>query len=176
MKKINAIRIFFAKKDTKLIKYFFALVVVLFALFFVEYSYHCVFEKVCSSDTVNSIVRRKGTITAPNGVIRVEVADTKSSRVLGLSGRKGLAEDTGLLFIFDTSGKYGFWMKDMLFPLDIIWINDDGFIVEIERNISPDTYPKTYVNAIPARYVLEVQAGEAEKKGVYIGTKVNIEK
>ena len=67
-------------------------------------------------------------------------------------------------------------MKDMLFSLDILWINNDGVVVEVERNITPTTYPKTFINSSAATYVLEINAGEAEKRGLYIGSKVRIEK
>jgi uncharacterized membrane protein (UPF0127 family) len=67
-------------------------------------------------------------------------------------------------------------MKDMLFPLDIIWINQNGVIVEIERNAKPESYPKVYINASPASYVLELNAGIAEQQGMFIGSKVKISK
>ncbi len=150
-------------------------IVVIVAFFFVGmYGYRCLFEKVCGMDTVNKIVRKEIIITTPHGEINAEVVDTKSGRELGLSGRSTMKDNDGLLFIFDTPGRYAFWMKDMAFPLDIIWINKDGVIVEIERNAKPESYPKTYMNTFPATYVLEVNAGIAEKQGLFIGSKVKI--
>ena len=149
--------------------------IVLVALFFISmYGYRCFFEKVCGNDVINRFVRHDVTITTPHGALTAEVADTKSSRELGLSGRTQIRDNEGLLFVFDAPGRYGFWMKDMLFPIDILWINQNGIVVEIERNATPESYPKTYMNASPATYVLEMAANKAEEQGLYIGSKVKI--
>ncbi len=154
-------------------KFFSAIIIILF--FFVGmYGYRCLSEKVCEVDILERFVRHDITITTPKGAMTVEVADTKSSRELGLSGRTKMNDNDGLLFIFDHPGRYGFWMKDMLFPLDIIWINQNGVVVEIERNAQPEDYPKTYINKSDASYVLELNAGIAEKLGLFIGSKVKI--
>lgn len=154
---------------------FSAIVLVIF--FFVGmYGYHCLFEKVCKVRFIDNLVRHSATVTTPKGIIIAELADTKSSRELGLSGRPIMKDGEGLLFEFDASGRYGFWMKDMMFPLDIIWINQDGIVVEVERNVKPDSYPKTFMNASPASYVLELNAGIAEKHRLFIGSKVKISK
>lgn len=84
-----------------------------------------------------------------------------------------------MLFVFDVPGKYGFWMKDMRFPIDMVWISQDGTVVHIEREVSPSTYfdfnpPKTFVNTPDAKYVLEMASGTSEKYGLYLGTKVGI--
>ena len=161
----------FIPKTSKIL-YF---IVTIFVFFFVGwYGFRCGFEKVCGNSVTNKIIRHTRIIKTPNGEIRTEVADTKSSRELGLSGRQKMEDNEGLLFIFDTPGRYGFWMKDMLFSLDIIWINKDGVVVEIERNVKPESYPKAFINASPATYVLEINEGEAEKKGLFIGSKVKI--
>jgi hypothetical protein len=145
------------------------------------YGHSCVYQKDCKVDSINQFVRHDVTITMPNGAIVAEVADTPASRELGLSGREGLRENEGMLFIFDHPGKYGFWMKDMLFPLDIIWINQNGVVVHVERNVSPESYnslprtnPQTFVNTIDASYVLELAAGASDTYGVYLGSKVEI--
>mgnify|MGYP000924508267 FL=1 len=151
-------------------------VLVLVCFFLGSYSFKCLSEKICEVDLINHFIRHDTLITAPRGVIHAEVADTKSTKELGLSGRKEMGKDEGLLFVFDDSGRYGFWMKDMMFPLDIIWLNQNGLVVEIERNLSPDTYPKAYINKTPASYVLEINAGRSEELGLFIGSKVKISK
>lgn len=154
-------------------KIFSAVIIVSF-FFIGMYGYRCFFEKVCDIDVLEKFVRHDVTIATPKGAITVEVADTKSSRELGLSGRPKMNDNDGLLFIFDHPGRYGFWMKDMLFALDIIWINQNGVVVEIERNATPESYPKAYINKSDANYVLELNAGIAEKHGLFIGSKVKI--
>jgi uncharacterized membrane protein (UPF0127 family) len=158
------------------------IVIVLAALVALAYGYRCEGEKVCGSTLVNQIVRSGATITMPNGnVLDVEVADTGASRELGLSGRKVISPTDGLLFVFDQPGRYGFWMKDMKFPIDIVWINEDGVVVHAEREVSPDTYfnynpPKTFINGPEASYVLELASGQSEKLGLYLGAKVEIKR
>jgi uncharacterized membrane protein (UPF0127 family) len=154
----------------------FSVLVLVFFFAVGMYGYQCFFEKVCDVKVLERFVRHDVIITTPRSTLTVEVADTKSSRELGLSGRPSMKDDEGLFFVFDTPGRYGFWMKDMLFPLDIIWINQNGVIVEIERNAKPESYPKVYINASPASYVLELNAGIAEQQGMFIGSKVKISK
>ena len=67
-------------------------------------------------------------------------------------------------------------MKDMLFPLDIIWISSDFHIVHIEKNLSAQTYPTIYYPNAPAEYVLEISAGESDKNNIKIGDLVKISK
>lgn len=105
--------------------------------------------------------------------IRVTLADTKEERKRGLSGVPSLRDLEGKLFLFDESGLHGIWMKDMLFPIDIIWINDDLEIVDIANNVSPDTYPEVFGPREPARYVLEVKAFFADSYKLQIGDRVN---
>jgi hypothetical protein len=99
------------------------------------------------------------TIYVGSTAITVAVADEYEERVLGLSGVRELGDFDGKLFIFDEDAKHGIWMKDMLFALDIIWIDKDLRVVHIEENIQPDTYPsRVFAPQVDARFVLEVNA------------------
>jgi len=109
------------------------------------------------------------TVTIGSTTIAVEVADTEALRNQGLSGRSDLPGGTGMLFVFDTDGLWSFWMKDMLFPLDIIWADAQGRIVGIAHSVSPDTYPQSFTPGEPARYALEVPAGFAKEHGIAEG-------
>lgn len=153
--------------------------IALLSIIVLTFTYKCGIEKVCKSSLLEKVVRSGAVITLPQGKLSVEIADTPSARMQGLSGRTGLDEGEGMLFVFDQPGRYGFWMKDMTFPIDIVWISQDGYVVHMEKNVSPDTYfkqdpPQTFVNTPNALYVLELGAGEAEKHGLYLGTKVKI--
>jgi len=106
--------------------------------------------------------------------IRATIADTPATREKGLSGRAGLANDEGMLFIFPRDGTYSFWMKDMRFSIDIIWISAGGRIVHIAPDVSPETYPEDFVSPTPARYVLEVPAGFAGVHGLDVGDIVGL--
>lgn len=104
----------------------------------------------------------------------VKIADTQDKRTQGLSLVAKLPKDQGLLFVFNDSGYYGFWMKDMQFPLDLLWVDSNGYVVHSELNISPETYPNTFINSTPAKYVLEVNNGIADELGLKVGERLKI--
>ncbi len=106
----------------------------------------------------------------------VDVADTPVLQERGLSGHAPLADNAGMLFVFGAPDKYGFWMKEMNFPLDIIWISSDYHIVFMEKNLAPRTYPTIYYPASPAQYVLEISAGQTDTLNIKIGDAVNFTK
>ncbi len=95
--------------------------------------------------------------------IAVEIADTIPEQINGLSGRVSLPEHTGLLFVFNTIDTHGIWMKDMLFPIDVIWLDEQLRIVDIKRDFKPESYPEIALPKQPARFVLEVPAGFSTK-------------
>ena len=103
-----------------------------------------------------------------------DLAITESERENGLSAWPNLGINRGMLFVFDTPFEYGFWMKDMDFPIDIIWIGADKKIVYIEKNVQPDSYPTKYSPDKPALYVLEIPAGESEASHFAVGDAVDI--
>ena len=103
--------------------------------------------------------------------VAVEVRDTEEGRSQGLSGREKLAEDEGMLFVFDQPGIYGFWMKGMKFPLDFIWIKDNA-VAEITENVAVsrmDIRPKEAVDK-----VLEVNSGWVKQNNVRVGDKIKL--
>ena len=100
----------------------------------------------------------------------VEIADTPEERAQGLSGRTSIPDDHGMLFVFPEAGSYGFWMKDMQTSIDIIWLSDDGEVLRVNANVSPDTYPDSFYPPRPVRYVLETRAGLAGERGWGLGT------
>ncbi|MDO8659608.1 MAG: DUF192 domain-containing protein [Candidatus Parcubacteria bacterium] len=104
--------------------------------------------------------------------IQVELALTGGEQEQGLSGRQGLNNNEGMLFVFDRPDKYSFWMKDMNFPIDIIWINENMKVVYIKENALPNSYPETYESNENAKYILEVVSGFSEKNNFKIGDKV----
>lgn len=113
-------------------------------------------------------------ITIGHKKVKVELAKTEPERQKGLSGRDFLPEDVGLLFVFDKPGTYGIWMKEMNFAIDIIWISADQKVAEITADVSPDSFPRTYLPKLPVSRVLEVNAGWAKRNGVNSGDEVKI--
>ncbi len=109
-----------------------------------------------------------------NKKIDVLISDDNCKMVLGLSGKENLKGNLGMLFVFDTAGNYGFWMKDMKFPLDILWISDDLHIVGIEKNLATSTYPQIFGRNYFAKYVLELPAGYLDTNSIKVGNKIFI--
>jgi uncharacterized membrane protein (UPF0127 family) len=106
----------------------------------------------------------------------VELATDAPSREHGLMMRRSLAEEHGMLFVFPHAGPQGFWMKNTLIPLDILYFDADRRLVSMQLNVPPckaspcPVYPST----APARYVLELSAGSAVRSGLALGDELNI--
>ena len=103
--------------------------------------------------------------TSTGKIIPVEVADTLQKRSLGLGKRTSLKKGWGMLFVFEERKPHRFWMKDMQFPLDIIWL-DNHRIVHINHNAKPassDDEPEVMTSPVPVNFVLEIAAGRAAK-------------
>lgn len=102
--------------------------------------------------------------------ISVDIADDDSERIRGLSGRKSLAKDHGMLFIFPTKNIQTFWMKDMRFPLDIIWISGDK-VIGLSENLQPEGLnPRNfYSSSASVDKVLEINAGLVKDLDIKVG-------
>ncbi len=126
-------------------------------------------------DTASVKGQTEKTVLVSIGQARITafVADTDALRAKGLGDRDSIPPDAGMLFVFGTPGEYSFWMKDMRFPIDMIWIGADGRVVFEKENVSPATFPEIFTPNAPAKYVLEANAGFAEKNGVKIGSSVS---
>ena len=112
-------------------------------------------------------------------VIKVEVADTAEKRKKGLAGRESLAENEGMLFIFEREERYPFWMKGLKFPLDFVWIKDNE-VVDILENIPPpakkqkDSDLPIYSAQTAINRVLELNAGTVQKLNIKVGDTVSL--
>lgn len=106
--------------------------------------------------------------------VNVEVADTEALRALGLSNRRYLGDYDGMFFVFEDNVNYPFWMKDTFINLDIIFIDENGFIVDIKEENEPcsDSYCPQILSDQEYRYVLEVNGGFAKTNGVKKGQSV----
>jgi uncharacterized protein len=100
------------------------------------------------------------------------VSDNEKLRENGLSGFASLEDNQTMLFIFPNSDSYGFWMKDMLFSIDILWLDEDYKVISFEEDVSPQTFPKAFFPKSPAKYVLEFKAGILAKINIKEGDMV----
>jgi len=112
----------------------------------------------------------------PSGeIIKADIADTESKRNAGLSNREQIGIDEGLLFLHDEKAIHNYWMKDMLFAIDIIWIDGD-IVTGFSENLLPENPASTiYSPEVPVDYVLEVQAGFVDEIGLLKGDKLDIQ-
>ncbi len=104
--------------------------------------------------------------------LRIEVASTSEAQARGLSGRARIPGDYGMFFVFQKDGMYGFWMKDMLVPIDIFWLDDKGQVISIAENVATSSYPNVFYPNAQARYVLETVAGFARAHNITTSTKL----
>lgn len=123
------------------------------------------FPKKFKENTIHSV-------KIANSLVKVDLAKSEETRKAGLSGRTSLQSDQGMLFVFDEVGKYAFWMKEMNFPIDIIWIDQNLEVNYIKKNALPSSYPETFSPNLDSLYVLEVNAGFSERNNLKRGDKV----
>lgn len=103
----------------------------------------------------------------------VVVAGTPETRTQGLSGTDQVPKE-GLLFVFPQPGKHGFWMKDMRYTIDILWIDESGKIIDITDDFLPSSYPEIYTPKSDVLYVLETSENFIEDEKIQIGEQVQL--
>lgn len=120
---------------------------------------------------------RSTTLKIGGKIIKVEIASSEESRAKGLSGRGGLPKDEGLLMVFERPDKYGIWMKDMKFSIDILWIKE-GRVAAVQKNAevptpgTPDAMLIVYHPYEEADMILEVVAGFVDENEVKTGDRI----
>lgn len=111
----------------------------------------------------------KEKILIKNAIFVGYVADTEEKRIQGLSNKVFLPSNTSMLFEFDKSDIHGIWMKDMNFPIDIIWLDKNKKIINLISNAEPKTYPHVFYPPEESLYILEVRAGLIKDKALKLG-------
>lgn len=117
--------------------------------------------------------RTDKTVSIGSTQLKAEVVKTSADLQKGLSGRPCIESNQAMLFDFGSPGQYAIWMKDMHFPIDIIWVDTSQKVVKIEVGVLPSSYPKTFASEQPAQYVLEMQANLSQTLNVNLGTSVD---
>ena len=110
-----------------------------------------------------------------NNNYNIELATTIAQKTKGFSGRDSLCKNCGMLFTFGFETNLPFWMKDTLIPLDMIWLDKNGKIVDIQT-ASEINSTKIYQNQTPAQYVLELNANDSQKINLKIGDIIDLSK
>lgn len=109
-----------------------------------------------------------------DNILNTIVSRTDETREKGLSDNPGLKSDEAMLFVFDYDLVPRFWMKDMLFPIHIFWIDSNYVIYNVEENVMPSTYPSTFSPKAPIRFVLETSVEFSNNPKEYIGKKIEV--
>ena len=118
------------------------------------------------------------TVVVGSTVFSVDIASTPEEKRIGLSGREGLAPGSGMVFLYATGRPYQFWMKDMLFAIDIVWIAPDCTVGDITYELqppragAPDSEVLRASPSVEAAHVLEIAAGASRELGLEIGDPV----
>jgi len=112
------------------------------------------------------------TIFTSKGSLKVFIADTDATQQQGLSDVPSLPDGVGMLFVFNNPGQYSFWMKDMNFPLDMVWIDSNKIVRDISMDALPSSYPSAFTPVSPISYVIEMNADTSEKFGLTKGSLV----
>ena len=124
--------------------------------------------------------RKDGTATISRDdevflTLDIEIADTDSSRNRGLMQRNGLPDDSGMWFVFEQESEQGFWMANTQMALDLIFVRSDGTVQSISKYIQP-MRTETIPSNGPAQYVLEVEAGYSDSKGILEGDVISYDR
>ncbi len=125
--------------------------------------------KVMENTNAPKKLTYKSTATLHDVPLFLAYARTESEHSIGLSFQKELKNNNGLLFIFKENGKQGIWMKDMNFPIDVLWLDENFRIIFIKTDFSPTSFPETIYPSSPARFVLEIPAGFVRTHQIKIG-------
>lgn len=114
------------------------------------------------------------TVFLNNAAVQVTVATTPAEQAQGLSGLPRLPAQNGKLFVFASAGPQSIWMKDMRFPIDIMWFDASLKLVHVEESVSPGTYPETFGSPVPARFVLETNANFVTTHQIKLGDQLSL--
>lgn len=130
----------------------------------------------CTQSSADSVLERtRGMVKIGEHEFKVEISDDFSERALGLSGHEVLRDDEGMIFVFPITMKQQFWMKDMLYPLDFVWIHDEK-VVSINENIPHPSANNGEIarvsSGVRVNKVLEINAGVIDQLGIQVGDTV----
>lgn len=119
---------------------------------------------------------KKPAVEIKGQIYSIEIAEDEASRAHGLMGRESMPAGHGMLFVFEDDAPRAFWMKNCHFPQDMLFFDAERRLISVQRNVPPcaaDPCP-AYPSGAPARYVLELNAGQADKLGVRSGDELTI--
>ncbi len=139
---------------------FLIVIVVVLSIFFGYVSYFGVENKDFSRISING------------EIFDVEVVRKQEDLALGLSGRSHIEDKNAMVFVFDKEDFWGIWMKDMNFPIDVVWLDKNKKIIFIKENLKPETFPEVFYPDLKALYVVEMSVDSVKKTKAKINDEV----
>ena len=123
----------------------------------------------------SDLYMRTGYVCFDDACVEVEITTTQEEMRTGLMNRTSLHEDSGMLFIFDKEYVHKLWMKNMFISIDVIWLNDEGIIIHIDKNVMPcDEYCKSFGPESSSKFALEVNGGYVDRHSLNVGDYVRM--
>ena len=115
------------------------------------------------------------TVRVGNRTVIVETVESEMKQAKGLGDRPCIKDNQAMLFVFDRQDtmEHCFWMKDMRFPIDIVWLSSEKQVIHVVSDVEPATYPASFCPGEASRYVFEVKSGQAAKLGLTVGTRLS---
>ena len=112
------------------------------------------------------------TLSVHGKTFKTEIADTQAAQERGLSGRDALASDQAMVFVYSVASRHCFWMKDMKFNIDMVWLDSANKVTAIEQNVSPASYPQDFCH--DGKTVVEFAAHVSAATGLKVGDTVRL--
>ena len=113
------------------------------------------------------------TVKIDNLALHVRVAKTPAEHTASLNNIRAIPQNEGMLFVFDTDGRYGISTTNMLFPVDLLWLDSGGTILDAQTNVAPGLRDPVQTKVF-ARYVLMVNAGTMERDDIIVRSSVDM--
>ena len=123
----------------------------------------------CGNENISYTSQDVRLYPASKKVYRIETASTPAQQERGLSGRPCFPADGAMIFMFPADDKFGIWMKNMSFAIDVAWLDKDKKVVSIVKDMQPATFPKIFYPSGDARYVIEFARGSIDELGAKVG-------
>lgn len=123
------------------------------------------------AQTISGALAQESIVINGHTII-ADIADTPAAQQQGLGRRSGLDAEHGMLFVFPSDEYHAFWMKDMRFSIDMVWLSADGHVVAIQENVAPETFPEVFNPHVLSRYVLELKADAVKALPLRVGDAV----
>ncbi len=148
----------------------FVLTLIIISLFLLPK--HAVAPVVSCGQPYRADIKAARLTIQKNETFDIEVASSEQAHEKGLSDRSCIGANQAMLFEFTEPGNYGFWMKDMQFDIDIVWLDDSKTITHIEQNLTAVSYPKVFYPNALSRFVIELRGGTASLLDLRMGEKL----